>query len=516
MRRNPAWLLLLASAAGAQTCTVLNPSGCPVAGAPSGWTGTADPYGGPPTLKLFVTDAAQVLSAAANLAAAKPQPRIVLTAELTPAGQTYMLADPESCGGTVNAGPPVCNFNQIGYAPDAQSPYTGSPAGILGYLYRLKAAPPAGVGLVQVDVNAWMGPLFVSSQYTSLCGSNCHVPAGWTGNCSTATSTAGWYCRGLATYDALFVYAARVGVKINWEPEYTGDFLFSPGACGLAHGMTGSAYNYTESQVQNCIAPAVAAAAARWPINHLSVLHEPCGATALVFNTGAYCFLNVGDVDALIAALSAGARANRSNTNMLVGAGAAFADIGAAPYTCPESGNYWCDWVTNLAGSLDYYAVHAYPAPSVPDYLTATLTDYAAMCAAVPSGRTCLSDESSPLRYGGSGGEGNTIFGCGYEEWLTDGTFSLWVDSVPGAWAPATGFRQWALFPSFPLLYVTADPNNTHCSQSNDTYPQAAMAELATPAGVTAEGLAFAKAANGWAESLQGSARLTGRAELGN
>ncbi|MGC9950383.1 MAG: hypothetical protein ABSF64_28800 [Bryobacteraceae bacterium] len=438
----------------------------------------------------------------------------MLTAQLTPAWQAYITADPENCGGTANTGPPTCYFNQIGYAPDAQSPYTGSPAGILGYLYRLKAPPPAGVGLTQVDVNAWMGPLFVSSQYTSLCGSNCHSPAGWTGSCATATNTAGWYCRGLATYDAMFAYAALVGVKVNWEPEYTGDFLFS-GACGITKGMTGSSYNYTESQVQNCIVPALAAAVARWPINHLSVLHEPCGATAIVFNTGAYCFLGVSDVDTLIAALSAAARANRSNSSMLVGAGAAFADIGTPPYTCPEAGNYWCDWVTNLAGSMDYYAVHAYPSPSISAY-TVTLSDYAAMCAAVPNGRICLSDESSPLRFGGSGGEGNTTFGCGYEEWLTDGTFSLWVESVPGQWAPATGFRQWAIFPTFPFMYLSVDPNNTHCSQSNDLYPQRAMAALAASTGVTAEGLAYATAASGWNASLQGAARLSGRAGLGN
>lgn len=508
-------IFLFAWTAAAQTCTVLQQSGCPTTGAPSGWTGSANPYAGPPTLKYFVTDASQVLASAGNSGATRPQARIVLTAQLTPAGQTYMLADPESCGGSGNLGPPACYFNQIGSAPDAQSPYAGPPAGILGYLYRLKAPPPAGVGLTEIDVNAWMGPLLVSSQYASLCGANCSAPAGWTGNCSTATSTAGWYCRGLATYDALFAYATQAGVKLNWEPEYTGDFLFSPGACGIPRGMSGSGYNYTERQVENCLAPIVAAAVSRWPIHHMSVLHEPCGATALVFNTGSSCFLSVGDTDTLIAALSAAARANRSNSQMLVGAGAAYADIGAAPYACPASGNYWCDWVTNLAGSLDYYAVHTYPAPSVSDYSIATLSVYSAMCGAVPNGRICLSDESSPLRFGGSGGEGNTIFGCGFEEWLTDGSFALWVDSVPSQWAPANGFRQWALFPSAPLLFTSSDPNNTHCSQSNDTYPQAAMNGLPASAGVTGEGLAYGAAAAGWTASLQGTARLTGRAALG-
>jgi|HubBroStandDraft_1064217.scaffolds.fasta_scaffold08122_4 hypothetical protein len=516
MQKTTSVLVLLPAIAAAQTCTVLDQSGCPAIGAPSGWTGAANPYAGPPTLKSFVTQASQVLPAAGNLGSNKPQPHIILTAQLTPAGEAYMTADSESCGGTANTGPPTCYFNQIGYAPDAQSPYTGSPAGILGYLYRLKAPPPAGVGLTQVDVNAWMGPLFVSSQYASLCGSNCYTPAGWTGNCSTAIGTAAWYCRGLATYDALFTYAARVGVKLDWAPEYTGDFLFGGGACGLTHGMTGSAYNYTETEVQSCIVPTVASAAARWPMNHMSVLHEPCGVMALVFGTGDHCFLDVSDVDTLITALSAAARANRSNSGMLIGAGAALGDIGTPPYTCPEGGNYWCDWVTNLAGSLDYYSVHAYPTPTPSLYLQDTLTDYGAMCAAVPNGKICLSDESSALRYGGDGSEGDTIFGCGSEEWLTDGSFSLWVDSVPAEWASATGLTQWSIFPSFPFIFLSLDPNNTHCSQSSDQYPQNTMAALAASTGVTAEGLAYAKAASGWTGSLQGAARLTGRAALGH
>ena len=141
-------LFLLASAATAQTCTVLQQSGCPATGAPSGWTGSANPYAGPPSLKVFVTDASQVLPGGlpAWTFETKPQPRIILTAQLTPAGETYMLADPQSCGGTANLGPPACYFNQIGDAPDAQSPFTGPPAGVLGYLYRLKAPPPVGSG----------------------------------------------------------------------------------------------------------------------------------------------------------------------------------------------------------------------------------------------------------------------------------------------------------------------------------------------------------------------------------
>ena len=106
--------------------------------------------------------------------------------------------------------------------------------------------------------------------------------------------------------------------------------------------------------------------------------------------------------------------------------------------------------------------------------------------------------------------------GCGYSEWLNDGSFALWADKIPGEWAPANGFREWALFPSAPLIYLSSDPNNTHCSQSSDTYPQAAMNGLPISAGVTAEGLAYAAAAGGWTASLQGSAHLTGRAELGN
>ena len=217
----------------------------------------------------------------------------------------------------------------------------------------------------------WVRCLF-PSQYASLCGTGCYFPSGL--DQGTARRQTARPARGtaavLATYDALFAYATRVGVKLNWEPEYTGDFLFSPERLRASAWHVRQRFITTPKfRYRNCIVPTVAAAAARWPIHHFSVLHEPCGATALVFTTGsASCFLSVSDTGALDGSAVAPPYARACRIPRCWSAPVRrLRDIGTAPYACPASGNYWCDWVTNLAGSLDYYAVHTYPAPGVSD-----------------------------------------------------------------------------------------------------------------------------------------------------
>ena len=489
-------LLLTLGTSAAQTCTVLNYSACPTTGL----------YAGPPTLQSFVQGASQVLPAAGNAVSGSAQPRMIVTAQLVPAGESYMTADPMTCGGNSPGG--TCYFNVIGDAPNYHG---GAPSGIIGYLYRLSAQPPNGVGLSQVDVNMWMGPLFKASQWNAACA------AYGGGSCSpTIGSTySTWYLNGLATYDAMFAYAANAGVLINIAPELTSDVLM---ACGITKGLG----NYTEAQMQNCLAPLIAAATARWNINHVSVLHEPCGVMSLIMNTGTACFLGVTDVDTMIAALSVAARwgspgtLTRQNPSMLVGAAATIGDVGALPYACPGANNYWCDWTTNLSGSLDYYALHAYPFQNVNNYTSKALVDYAAMGASVPANRQWLSDESSPLRFApaGGGSEGSTYLGCGASEWQTDGTFAWWAENIVGKWAPAAGLKSWSLFPSMPLLYVSSDPNNTHCSQSSDTYPQLAMQHLGD--GLTKEGIVFSQVAHGGTAALEGAAQLTRRTRLGH
>ena len=502
-------MLLSMPFALAAQCNVLSTSGCPTTGSPSGWTGCANAYdacGTGPTYQSFVAGASTALPAAGNSVSTLRQPRILLTAQLSPAGVAFMTTDPTSCGGTANTGPPTCYYNQIGFAPDAASPYTGVPTGILGFIYRMKQPSPVGLGLLQIDINGWLGPLFVSSQYLASGLNFC----GTYGSCHSAGGYSTWYTNSLATYDAVFSYIVASGLVVNWEPTMSGD---TKTVCGIpAYGT------YTEAQIQSCEAPLEAAAAKRWNINHFSVDHEPCGVQELIYGTGGNCYLSVADENTLITALSAAIRATRKNPAMLVGAGAQFTDIGGTPYTCPNAGNYWCDWVTNLNGSMDYYAVHAYPITTASIYVSQALSVYKAMCQAVPSNQICLSDESSPLRYEptGQSGEGNSVFGCGYTSYLTDGSYAWWIGNVAGTWAPAIGFQQFAEFDTQRLLFLTNDSNNTHCSLSSDLYSKNVMLSLPTSVGVSGEGLEFAAVAGGYTLSVQGKSHISGPSLLGS
>jgi len=489
---------LLCAGLLAQTCTIHTPTSC----------GTTGVWAGPPTLESSLAGAASSLPAAGLSVTTLPQPRMVLSANLVPAGRSYMTSDPNTCGGTSPSG--ICYYNVTGaYASTSNGGF-----GILGYLYSLTAPKPFGAGLGAVDINIWLGPFFTASQWAAACASY------GGGSCSPSIGSANssWYTNSLATYDALFAKLSALGLKVRLAPEISADVR---AACGIGSG----AGNFTETQVQNCLAPLEATLAARYSavpyspgtIEGISVLHEPCGVSALAFGTGSSCFLSVVGVDTLIAYISAAVKASSLNTKLKTGAGAVTSDLGGTLYTCPNPNNYWCDWVTNLTGSLDYYSVHTYAGTATPwSGFDNTLAIYAAMAAAVPSVKQVIADESGPLEYApltGGLGEGGAYVGCGYKEWSTDGTFSAWVRWVVGNWAPANRLSRWTLFPSEPIVKWTTDINNTHCYPSSDNYDPWLSQYYGS---VTPEGLQYGVVAAGWNTSLQGSAHLTGRVHLGH
>ncbi len=480
-------ILLGISVLGFSTCTWMSWSGCPTTGL----------YAGPPTLQAYVQGAGLSLPAAAAQGAGTPTARIIVTAQIGPAGEAFMTADPSTCGGSSPTG--TCYYNVIGHAPNYDSQ---PPSGIIGYIYGLTAKPPNGVGLQELDVNLWMSPLFESAQWSAAC------TAFGGGSCSPTISggTAAWYSRGLATYDAMFSYLASIGVRVNAAFEPSIDLL---AACNITRG----AGNYTETQIQNCEGPLIAAAAKRWKLNHSSVHHEPCGVQTLIFGVSSGCYLSVGDVDTLIVALAAAARWSPANAGMLVGAGYILSEM-----------SYWTDMVTNLmagpnAATLDYGAAHFYPDTAVAsrNFVVTTLPNYASMCAAIPAGKICLADEGSTLRWSplvNGGGEGGTYLGCGSREFSNDGTVALFYASVIGAWAPQHGYKQFSIFPTWNFFYLSDDVNNTHCSQTTDNYTQTAMSNLGN--GITPEGLAYAKVAAGYGASILGRSNITGRGHIGH
>jgi hypothetical protein len=473
-------LLFMQYAMMAQVCTIIAPGNCPTIGTPQA---------GPPTLQSFVSGAAAALAASSATVAGMPQPRMISSGQVAPASTTFMTFDPMTCP---NSG--TCNFNNVSV--------------IEKYIDSLTQRPPSGVGMTSLDINIWLGPMFAASQYASACAAY--------GACFTPLpNNASWYARSLATYDAMFAYAAAKHVLIRIAPAPSGDVL---NTCGIT---TGSG-NFTETQLENCLKPLYVVLVERYHIDYDTVIHEPCGVLEMVMGTVPGCALSVSDADTFIRSTAAAIRATSQYSAIKIGAGAVLTDAGGFPYSCANAGNYWCDWMALLnSGVLDFGGLDVYPDTGIPSssYFTGTLAKTGTLAAQVPAGKELWANESSALRWSSvqsSVGEAGTYWGCGYAAWLTNGVFAAWAESVPGAWAPAHGFRGWSLFPTESLMYVSSDPSNTHCSSTSlpaDTYDQTAM----TFAGQSSpEGSAFGVVAKGWSAAMEGNAHITGRAHLGH
>ena len=466
-----------------QTCTILAPSGC----------GTAGPLAGPPTLQGYVGGLSTALPSTLAGAARSPQPRLTYSGEIVPASQSFMVYDPHSCPGSG-----TCLYN--------------NPAVIDNWIDSLVDAPPNGMGLRSVDLNLWVGPLLQSKEYNpaSVVAGGLNY-CGTYGTCYGATdAAAAWHLNGLTTYDQMFAHlAAKNGVKVRIAPMLSGDVL---AACGIQQN------NFTEPQVERCVLPLWTAMVKRWHVDDDTVIHEPCGVLALVLGTAPNCAMSVSDLDEFIQHAAAAVRVTSQNPAIRIGAGALNSD---ATGTCPGIQNFWCDWYTNLmpSGVLDFGGIDLYPVVSVPvaNY-NETLASYAAMLAhATAIGIPVMANESSAMRWensAGAGGEAYTYWGCGATEWYTDGTWQAWARAVPGAWASANGLSLFSLFPTESALLLSDNSASNHCVTA-DSFEAGLSAALAGGPLVSAAGKEYAVMAAGWNTSLQGRARLTGRAHLG-
>ena len=393
----------------AQPCTISNTTNCPSTGI----------YAGPPSLPAFLNGAYSSFTGINAFTAAMPQAPVTLSAQLTGLSSTYISSDPRTCPNSGN-----CVFNNI--------------ANEEAYISSMLSPYPAGVGLHSVDINIWMGPFMKASQYAGACAAY--------GTCG-APAYPNWYQNSLAVYDAVIPYIQSFGAQVRLAPIPTADVI---AACGIARG----AGSFTEAQVEACMMPLEVVMVERYHIDFISVVHEMCGAMALDFNTSG-CALSASDGVKLATDLAVAVRANSSYPGILIGVGSGPADDnGDTPmHNCANPGpaSQWCAWIDSpaLQAAIDYMSVHVYPmengqAIESAGYWTGNawgvLENYSAMLAEIPAGQIRNVDEASGLRWGNGGGDAGTVLGCGSLEWLNDGSFAMWTQSVAGAWAQSQGW----------------------------------------------------------------------------
>jgi hypothetical protein len=172
-----------------------------------------------------------------------------------------------------------------------------------------------------------------------------------------------------------------------------------------------------------------------------------------------------------------------------------------------------CACYTTTAAIVDYCGLDVYPQDGAAGtYFSGVLglvaTEVAGIEAASCASANCeaWANESSFLRYGptSGGGEGATYYGCGYVEWLQDGLSIAWIQDVTGKWVPANGMKGWSVFAMAPFMYITTDPLNNRCDNSDGYMPLAMQAA----GSITQYGLAYGRAAAGQSATVQGTAKI--------
>jgi len=457
--------LLFAATIWAQPCTISSTVNCPSTGI----------YAGPPPLPEFLNGAYASFSALSTYTQDVPGPGtpVTLSAQLTGLSATFISSDPRTCP---NSG--TCVFNNL--------------ANEEAYIRSMLNPYPAGVGLKSVDINIWMGPFMEASQYPAACAAY--------GACGTP-GYPNWYANSLAVYDAVIPYIQSFGAQVRLAPIPTTDVI---AACGISRG-TG---NFTEAQVEDCMKPLEVVMVERYHIDFISVVHEICGAMALDFNTSG-CALSASDGVKLATNLALAVRAHSSNSAIKIGVGSALADdSGDTPvHNCgnPGSTSQWCAWInsSSFQSAINYMSVHVYPLENGQPgessgywngNATGTLENYTAMLQQIPAGKIRNADESSGLRWGNGSGDAGTILGCGSLEWLDDGSFEMWAQTVAGEWAESQGLGEFSLFPTEGLVYLTSDLNNNRCATNTDDYEPLVYTTYAGQ--VSEEGLIYGQVAS--------------------
>jgi hypothetical protein len=459
-------------------CNMTNQAGCggvyTLPGTPS------------PSLGTFLAEENASYQAIAASIAGMPQPKMVMSGQITPASGSYLPM------GVASYGPAIPTYMHM-------------------------MATYAGVTTQDAFVHT--ASLAASSQYAPGSG-DITVPTDCAGGVHLTLNQAvppgsGPLCTMLGYYDQMYQYAANNGITMRGG--FPGVDASQVTACGLTAG------SITESQFEHCFLPLTKAEFARWgaAITRYQVVIEPVGALASVQLFG------VSDVALIIQDFSTAIKAISPTTKIGATATGLSFPITAAPNTdiC-----YWQDWAavtqlnsacassaTNTYQYLDYLGIDIFGGScdqSANNYATelswfqAHFLTHAANIHNFP----IYVGQSDPPRWCPSTGkatEGNAYLGAGDVVWQTSGLRNAWQSAFT-SWASAVGIQSISLFCTVPWFNYTANQSNDNCSMGS--WSKNAMSSLA-PTDAASKYLTLGK---WWTESLQGNARLTGRAHAGH
>ena len=517
-------LLVLLDGSLAAQCNIYNAGAtCPNSGTIPG-TSPAETWAGAPNYQLFANGSNTSFNNIYANYAASPQPLTQPCAQVVPMTPSYIQTDLDSDPSCPTSG--VCNYDNVIVEEN--------------YIRSLVAPPPNGAGLTCVDINIWAVPFAASTAYLASGLNYC----GAYGTCYTTTSAE---TATLTVFTTVlnWLHSTYPSVKIHLAPTVDN---YSNSMCGIATGHTGSSYNYTESQIQNCMVPIYAAIVKTVWVDYFSAGHEACGVEALYMGVSSGgpnggCWLSVADNNTFIAAAATAIRATSRNPAIKIGFGATTSDdTGDSPgHSCasPGSTSYWCSVISKLMGCsgatnvLDYASVHTYPneGGSATQYATLASTNsgmlnsYSLMLANVPACKTKVADEGGFVRWGCSTctGDGGTYLNMPYVQFINDGSFAAWMHAY-FTWARANRLAFASIFScSEGLIMLSDDANNMRCSNgvnstglgsSVDNYDVNVMQALAALGSggsmVSAEGLLYGASGKGPQSSLQGVGHLSG------
>ena len=439
-----------------------------------------------PSLATFLSEENSSYQAIYASIAGMPQPKILMSGQINPASGSYLPTAVTSFGSAIPA-------------------------------YMAMMATYAGV--TTQDAFLHSASLAASTQYSpgsgdivvaTDCAGGIHLALN-----QPVPSGSGPLCNILGYYDQMFQYAASHGITMR--SGFPGVDSAQVTACGLTAG------SITESQFEHCFLPLTKAEFSRWgaAITRYQVVIEPVGALASVEP------FSVSDIALIIQHFSTAIKAISPTTKIGATATGQSYPLTAAPYNdiC-----YWQDWAattqlnsacaatpTNTYQYLDYLGIDIFGGScdqSANNYATELAwfqTHFLSHSANVHNFPVFVG-QSDPPRWcspTGRATEGNAYLGAGDVIWQTSGLRNAWQAAFT-SWASAVGIQSISLFCTVPWFNYTSDQTNCNCSQG--AWTKQVMSILA-PTDAATKYLTLGK---GWSESLQGSARLTGRARAGH
>ena len=231
-------LAVLSAASSLAQCTLFDQTGC------------AQVYTAPanPSLSTYLHDSEAAFQYTNAAIAKMPQPKILLTAQIVPAGVGWLSSAGQIFG-----------------------------AAIQKYMGMLQN----DAGVSTQDVNIWGTPFACDPSYSGYARAftpSIVVPCDCGGGSALAKGAAlpagsGPHCTALFHYDGMFSYAAANGItmRTGWYPG--GDEITS---CGLTPAPAGV---FTEAQCEECMIPFMQAGMNRYgsAITAVQVLEEPTG-----------------------------------------------------------------------------------------------------------------------------------------------------------------------------------------------------------------------------------------------